>query len=108
MTPNSTTRPQTHSDKEVADLELDFLSVFRDDSPDGFPPTQEVDHKIEVDAESTPPYKVIFQLSPAELLTTKVYVTSLLKKGKIRPSKSSYGEPLIFVEQKCQLRGLRN
>lgn len=71
--------------------------------PEGLPPKRDVDHRIEVDPNSTPPRRGMFQLSPAELLATKEYIEDLLRKGKIRPSKSPYGAPLFFVKQKGQL-----
>lgn len=48
----------------------------------------------------------MFQLSPSELIVTKNYVIDLLKKGKIRPSKSHYEAPLFFVMNKDSLRGV--
>ena len=39
------------------------------------------------------------QLSSAELKAAKEYIADLLKKGKIRPSKSPYGAPLFFVKE---------
>lgn len=65
-----------------------------------------MDHKIEINEGSKPPHSGIFQLSPAELVATKEYVADLLRKKKIRPSKSPYGAPLFFVKQKGQLRGV--
>lgn len=69
-------------------------------------PQRDVDHKIEIDPGATSPHRGIFQLSPAELIATKEYVTELLKKRKLRPSKSPFGAPLFFVKQKGQLRGV--
>lgn len=83
-----------------------FKGVFRDHLPPGLPPKRKVDHAIEVPPNSKPPHRPLFQLSPAELLATKEYVTDLLKRGKIRPSISPYGAPLFFVKQKGKLRGV--
>lgn len=93
-------------DVDIKALKDEFSTVFRSDLPNGLPPRREVDHEIEIEENSTPPHRGIFQLSPAELLATKEYVTDLLRKGKIRPSKSPYGAPLFFVKQKGQLRGV--
>lgn len=93
-------------DADIQALEQEFNSVFRDDLPAGLPPKREVDHKIEIISDSSPPHPGIFQLSPAGLLATKEYITDLLRKGKIRPSKSPYVAPLFFVKQKGQLRGV--
>lgn len=80
--------------------------VFRDDLPPGLPPEREVDHAIEISEKEKPPHQPLFQLSPAELIATKEYITELLKKKKIRPSVSPYGAPLFFVKQKGKLRGV--
>lgn len=93
-------------DEEITALEREFSKVFRDDLPEGLPPERDVDHRIETTPDSSPPHRGMFQLSPAELLATKDYITDLLRKGKIRPSKSPYGAPLFFVKQKGQLRGV--
>ena len=42
-----------------------------------------------------------------ELKAAKEYVEDLMKKGKIRPSKSPYGAPLFFMKEKDKpLRGV--
>lgn len=61
-------------------------------------------HAIEVEAETKPPHHPMYQLSSAEQKDAKDYIEDLLKKGKIRRSKSPYGVPLSFVKD---LRGLR-
>lgn len=97
---------QEPDDPEVQALKGEFSSVFVDNFPAGLPPQRDVEHHIEVDPDSTPPHRGIFELSPAELIATKEYITDLLKKRKIRPSKLPYGAPLFFVNQKGQLRGV--
>lgn len=96
----------TSMDTDTALLLEQFSEVFRDDLPAGLPPKRSVDHTIEIEEDSKPPHRPIFQLSPAELLATKEYIVDLLKKGKIRPSRSPYGAPLFFVKQKGKLRGV--
>lgn len=44
------------------------------------------------------------QLSPAERKAVIEYVEDLLKKGKIRRSKSPYGAPLFLVKEEDKLR----
>lgn len=105
----TTTNREQEFDETDADLEnlkREFATVFRNELPEGLPPERDVDHKIEVDPNQEPPHRGIYQLSPAELLATKEYVADLLKRKKIRPSKSPYGAPLFFVKQKGQLRGV--
>ena len=75
--------------------------------PEGLPLEREVDHEIQTEEGARPPKRALFQLSPAELEATKEYISDLLKKGKIRPSRSPYGAPLFFVKQKGgKLRGV--
>lgn len=95
-----------HHSQQLADLLEQYNDVFRDDLSKGLPPKRLVDHRIETDPCSKPPNRPLFQLSPAELLATKEYVTTLLRTKKIRPSISPYGSPLFFVKQKGSLRGV--
>lgn len=67
---------------------MEFNDVLRDDLPEGLTPKRSVDHKIETLPDEKPPHRGIFQLSPAELIATKEYISDLLRKGKRRPSKS--------------------
>ena len=83
-----------------------YKEVFRSELPDGLPPERLVDHEIEVEKGLKPPHRPLYQLSPAELKACKEYVESLLKKGKIRRSKSPYGAPLFFVKEADKLRGV--
>ena len=83
-----------------------YKRVFRSELPDGLPPKRAVDHEIEVEEGSKPPHRPLYQLSPAELKAAKEYVEDLLKKGKIRRSKSPYGAPLFFVKEPDKLRGV--
>lgn len=106
FTMNTDVGKKGSKDPEIVALEKEFSTVFRDDLPDELPPERDVDHKIETLPDSSPPHRGIFQLSPAELLATKEYIMGLLKKKKIRHSKSPYGAPLFFVKQKGQLRGV--
>ncbi len=84
-----------------------YETVFQDDLPKGVPPGRAVDHAIEVEKDAKPPHRPLFQLSPAEFEAAKNYREDLLRNGKIRPSKSSYGAPLFFVKYKDKpLRGV--
>ena len=84
-----------------------FEEVFQSELPAGLPPKREVDHEIETEKDAKPPHRSLYQLSPVELKATKEYVEDLMKKGKIRPSKSPYGAPLFFVKENGKpLRGV--
>src|SRR5436189_2545616 len=47
-----------------------------------------------------PPFKGIFRLSQFELQELKKQLDQLLKDGKINPSTSPYGAPVLFVKKK--------
>ncbi len=47
-----------------------------------------------------PPAKAPYQLSHEELKELKVQLEELLTKGYIKPSKSPYGAPVLFVHKK--------
>ena len=84
-----------------------YEEVFQEELPAGLPPERPVDHEIETKENEKPPHRSLYQLSPMELKATKEYVEGLLRKGKIRPSKSPYGAPLFFVKNKDEpLRGV--
>lgn len=91
-------------DLEVTAVLHEFVDVFRDELHPGLPLEPTVDHVIKIDPNEKPPHRPIFQQSPAELLATKQYVIDLSRKGKIRPSRTPIGAPLVFVRQKGKLR----
>jgi len=93
-------------DARTAALLKKYECVFRSELPAGLPPERSVEHTIEVEKGSKPPHRPLYQLSPAELKACKEYVEDLLKKGKIRRSKSPYGAPLFFVKEEDKLRGV--
>uniref|UniRef100_A0A383WFN5 Reverse transcriptase n=1 Tax=Tetradesmus obliquus TaxID=3088 RepID=A0A383WFN5_TETOB len=67
--------------------------------PKGLPPKRSVDHKIELEAGSKPPFGPIYHMSPLELEEAKKQLTDLLERGLIQPSKSPYGAPILFVRK---------
>ena len=93
-------------DSKVDELLMKYECVFKDELPAGLPPKRSVEHTIEIEDGAKPPHRSLYQLSPAELAAAKDYVEDLLKKGKIRRSKSPYGAPLFFVKEPDKLRGV--
>ena len=77
-----------------------FSHVFPDELPAGLPPTREVDHKIELVPGAVPPSRPTFRLSESELVELKKQLDELVKAGFIRPSKSPFGAPILFVKKK--------
>jgi hypothetical protein len=83
-----------------SDLLAKFRHVFPDELPAGLPPTREVDHKIELVPGAVPPSRPTFRLSESELIELKKQLDELVKAGFIRPSKSPFGAPILFVKKK--------
>lgn len=103
---NNTITNDKAVDSELEALLGRYKEVFREDLPAGLPPERDVDHAIETDREAKPPQRGLYQLSPAEMLAVKDYLVDLLKKKKIRRSKSPFGASLFFVKDKGKLRAV--
>ena len=69
----------------VEDLRIKHLSqkhesAFINGLLRGLPPIRSVDYKIEVDKNSKPPHRPLYQLSPTDFKSMKNYVRELLDK----------------------------
>ena len=83
-----------------AEILLDYRDVLPDELPAGLPPSREVDHKIELVANSSPPSRPTFRMSASELVELQAQLAELTKSGFIQPSKSPFGAPILFVKKK--------
>jgi hypothetical protein len=77
-----------------------FPDVMPEELPEDLPPRRRVDHAIEVMPGVEPPAKAPYRMSHEELKELKVQLEELLTKGYIKPSKSPYGAPVLFVHKK--------
>jgi len=77
-----------------------YRDVFPDALPDGLPPSREVDHRIELVPGSSPQSRPTIRLSATELVELKKQLVELEAAGFIRPSKSPFGAPILFVKKK--------
>jgi hypothetical protein len=68
--------------------------------PDELPSRKRVDHAIEVMSGVTPLAKAPYRMSHEELKELKVQLEEFLAKGYIKPTKSPYGAPILFVHKK--------
>lgn len=89
------------------DMALDegklFLDEFNDIFPDEItklPPVREVDHAIDLVANAAPVSRAPYRMSLAQNEELESQLTDLLNKGYIRPSKSPWGAPILFVKKK--------
>src|SRR6184192_3688325 len=87
-------------DPRVKSTLEDFPDVFPDELPPGLPPSRDIDHRIEVEPGSNPPWRPIYRMSPLELDAMRAELDRLIKAGSIEPSTSPYGAPVIFVKKK--------
>src|SRR5258706_4223304 len=84
----------------------DYQSVYNGQYSDELPPHRTFDHAIDMVDGKEPPWGPIYALSEKELEVLREYLDTMLKSGKIRPSKSPAGAPILFVPKKVG-RGLR-
>ena len=78
----------------------EYKDVFPDALPSQLPPRREIDHRIELQQQSLPTSRAIYRMSPAELDELKVQLDELIAAGFIRPCKSPFGAPVLFVKKK--------
>ncbi len=83
--------------KQVLD---ELLDVMPKELPEELPPRRRVDHVIEVMLGVAPPAKAPYRMSHEELRELKVQLEELFMKGYIKPNKSPYGAPILFVHKK--------
>ena len=86
--------------KHIQEVLAKYKDVLTNELPQELPPRREVDHKIEVIPGSEPPSKAPYRLNQKELMELKKQLNDLLARGYIRPSKSPYGAPVLFVDKK--------
>lgn len=86
--------------KEIQEVLAKYKDVLTNELPKKLPPRREVDHKIEVIPGAEPPSKAPYRLNQKELMELKKQLNDLLERGYVRPSKSPYGAPVLFVDKK--------
>nr|GEX85866.1 putative reverse transcriptase domain, ribonuclease H-like domain protein [Tanacetum cinerariifolium] len=67
---------------------------------EGLPLQQQVEFRIELVPGATPVAKSLYRLAPSEMQELSRQLQELQDKGFIRPSHSSWGEPVLFVKKK--------
>ncbi|XP_070017963.1 uncharacterized protein [Nicotiana sylvestris] len=81
-----------------------LLEENKDIMPEELPkyllPRREVDHKIELEPGAKPPVFAPYRMAPPKLEELKKQLKELLDAGHIRPSKASFGAPVLFQKKK--------
>ena len=93
-------------DARLQAQDRDFVSVFKPQMGDALPPHRTFDHAIDLQEGTKPPWGPIYARSEKELTALGEYLDEMLRTGKIRPSKSPAGAPILFVP-KPHGKGLR-
>jgi hypothetical protein len=78
----------------------ELLDVMLEELLDKLPLRRQVDHAIEVMSGVAFLAKAPYQMNHEELKEFKVQLEKLFAKGYIKPSKSPYGPPVLFVHKK--------
>ncbi|KAK8933505.1 hypothetical protein KSP39_PZI015300 [Platanthera zijinensis] len=90
----------TAEDEEVHPLVEQVLKENQDvmpaKLPNKLPPRREVDHEIVLEQGAKPLAMAAYRMAPPELEELRKQLKELLDTGKIRPSKSLYGAPVLF------------
>jgi hypothetical protein len=81
----------------------EFPDVFLDELP-GLPPDRDIEFGIELVPGTASISRRPYRMLPDELVELKKQLEELLKKGFIRPSKSEWGCPALFVKKEDTLR----
>jgi hypothetical protein len=78
----------------------EFADVFEPTNSQKLPPHRPgIDHEIPLISNVKPVYGPIYNLSETELQALKEYIDNMVAKGFIRPSKSPFGSPVLFVKK---------
>jgi hypothetical protein len=82
---------------KVPERYREYAKVFSPEQASQLPPHRSFDHATDIKEGAQPPWGPIYALSETELAALKEYLNEMLKAGKIRPSKSPAGAPILFV-----------
>eukprot|EP00873_Tetraselmis_striata_P042988 jgi/Tetstr1/463252/TSEL_008183.t1 len=91
------TNQSTEWTEELKESLMEFADIIAE--PTDLPPEREFDFEINLESDE-PPKERTYRMSPAELQEVRSHLEDLWAKGWIRPSKSNYGAPILFVRKK--------
>eukprot|EP00873_Tetraselmis_striata_P038562 jgi/Tetstr1/458826/TSEL_045209.t1 len=91
------TDQSTEWTEELKESLMEFADIIAELT--NLPPEREFDFEINLESDE-PPKERTYRMSPAELQEVRSQLEELLAEGWIRPSKSNYGAPILFVRKK--------
>jgi hypothetical protein len=83
----------------------DFANVFPAELP-GIPPERDATFEIKLIPSTQPIHNALYRMAPKEQVESKRQLDDLLAKGFIRPSRSPWDSPILFVEKKDKSKRL--
>ena len=78
----------------------EFSDVFSGEKADILAPHRPYDLKINLEEGTKPSYGPIYSLSPTELTALWEFIDEHIRNGFIRPARSPWGSPVLFVKKK--------
>src|SRR5258705_2198370 len=78
----------------------EFHDVFSGEKANALAPHWPYDLKINLEEGTKPFHRPIYSLSPPELTALREFLEENVQNGFIRPSKSPWGSPVLFVKKK--------
>ena len=84
----------------VSTIKSEFSDVITTDLPDDLPPFRNTHEVCPTMQDAGTPYRPCQRLSPTEKQECHDQVTELLRTGRVQPSTSPYGAPVLFVTKK--------
>ena len=93
-----TAQESTHP--HVSTIRTEFSDVITTELPDELPPFRNTHEVCPTPPDANTPYRPCHRLSPREKNECHDQVTDMVRSGRVRPSTSPYGAPVLFVTKK--------
>ncbi|GBG68237.1 hypothetical protein CBR_g2788 [Chara braunii] len=97
LPPHDASSTDSSSDPRITELLDAYGDVF--EGPHGVVPDRPIRHEIILEDGAVPPRGCIYRMSEEELSVLWAQLDDLLEKGRIWPSSSPYGAPVLFVRK---------
>ena len=89
-------QPQDNTENIPREYEK-YFHLFSEKTVAKLPPHRNFDHTIDITEGKQPPFGPIHSLLQKELVVLGEYLDRMIAQGKIQPSKSPAGAPILFV-----------